>query len=143
MPEVIYRPNSVCADQRCGRAECNRYRRRLPDDLKAGRPEIPCPKLAGIGYMLRHNYEDIAAPVMWKLMHDYLPVLENRMPRRINDGTGEHTGLPATHQPARTSSSPLRRHPFPYHLAPSMLLPRPDGIGAPSYPTPPRAMTSA
>ena len=76
---------------------------------------------------------------MWKLVHDYLPVLENRMPRRINGGTGEHTGyrLHAS-RPERH-----RRHPFPYHLAPRMMSPRPDGIGAPSYPTSPRAMTSA
>jgi hypothetical protein len=79
--------------------------------LKAGRLEIPCPKLAGIGNMLRHDYEDIAAPVMWKLVHDDLPVLENRMPRRINGGTGEHTGLSATLQPCACfrPERPLRR----------------------------------
>jgi uncharacterized protein with HEPN domain len=32
--------------------------------------------VAGIGNMLRHNYEDIAAPVMWKLVHENLPPLE-------------------------------------------------------------------
>lgn len=26
--------------------------------------------------MLRHDYEDVAAPLMWKLVHEDLPVLE-------------------------------------------------------------------
>jgi uncharacterized protein with HEPN domain len=50
--------------------------RRLPNDLKARHPEIPWRKVAGIGNVLRHDYEVIAAPVMWKLAHDDLPVLE-------------------------------------------------------------------
>lgn len=50
--------------------------RRLPDDLKARHPEIPWPKVAGIGNVLRHDYEDVAAPIMWKLVQNDLPVLE-------------------------------------------------------------------
>ena len=50
--------------------------RRLPDDLKARHPDIPWRKVAGIGNVLRHNYEDIAAPVMWALVRDDLPPLE-------------------------------------------------------------------
>ncbi|MBV9785880.1 MAG: DUF86 domain-containing protein [Acidisphaera sp.] len=50
--------------------------RRLPDDLKARHPEIPWPKVAGIGNVLRHEYEHVAAPILWKLVHDDLPVLE-------------------------------------------------------------------
>jgi len=38
--------------------------RHLPDDLKARNPEIPWQKVAGIGNILRHNYESIAAPVL-------------------------------------------------------------------------------
>lgn len=51
--------------------------RRLTDELKARHPEIPWQKVAGIGNVLRHNYEDIAAPVMWKLVREDLPALEN------------------------------------------------------------------
>jgi uncharacterized protein with HEPN domain len=40
--------------------------RRLPDDLKARNPQIPWQKVAGIGNVLRHGYESIAAPVLWK-----------------------------------------------------------------------------
>ena len=50
--------------------------RRLPEDLKARHPEIPWRKIAGVGNVLRHDYGDVSAPVMWKLLHDDLPVLE-------------------------------------------------------------------
>ena len=48
----------------------------LPPELKARHPEIPWQKVAGIGNVLRHDYENIAAPVMWKLAHDDLDALE-------------------------------------------------------------------
>ena len=51
--------------------------RRLSDELKARHPDIPWRKVAGIGNILRHNYEDVAAPVMWTLVRDELPPLEN------------------------------------------------------------------
>jgi uncharacterized protein with HEPN domain len=41
--------------------------RHLTDELKTRHPEIPWQKVAGIGNVLRHNYESIAAPVIWKL----------------------------------------------------------------------------
>jgi uncharacterized protein with HEPN domain len=50
--------------------------RHLGDDLKARHPEIPWQKVAGIGNVLRHNYESIAAPVIWKLAQADLPALE-------------------------------------------------------------------
>jgi uncharacterized protein with HEPN domain len=49
--------------------------RHLPDDLKLRRPDIPWPKIAGIGNVLRHDYERIAAPIMWTLVRDSLPDL--------------------------------------------------------------------
>ncbi len=50
--------------------------RRLTTALKARHPEIPWSKVAGIGNVLRHDYESISAPVMWKLVQDDLPPLE-------------------------------------------------------------------
>jgi uncharacterized protein with HEPN domain len=50
--------------------------RRLPTNLKARHPEIPWPKVAGIGNVLRHNYESVAAQVMWALVRDELAPLE-------------------------------------------------------------------
>lgn len=50
--------------------------RRLSDELKARHPEIPWQKVAGIGNVLRHDYESIAAPIMWKLAQADLSALE-------------------------------------------------------------------
>lgn len=50
--------------------------RRLPHEMKARHPEIPWPKVAGIGNVLRHGYEDVSAPVLWKLVREDLPPLE-------------------------------------------------------------------
>jgi uncharacterized protein with HEPN domain len=50
--------------------------RHLPNALKARHPTIPWRKVAGIGNILRHNYESIAAPVMWALVREDLPPLE-------------------------------------------------------------------
>jgi uncharacterized protein with HEPN domain len=50
--------------------------RHLSAELKARNPGIPWPKVAGIGNVLRHNYESVAAPLMWKLVQDDLPLLE-------------------------------------------------------------------
>ena len=50
--------------------------RRLSEDLKLRHPNIPWAKVAGIGNVLRHEYEGISAPVMWKLAQDDLNPLE-------------------------------------------------------------------
>ena len=50
--------------------------RHLGAELKARHPEIPWPKVAGIGNVLRHGYERIAPDVIWKLAQIDLPVLD-------------------------------------------------------------------
>lgn len=50
--------------------------RHLTDELKARHPDIPWPKVAAIGSVLRHDYASIAAPIMWKLAQDDLTPLE-------------------------------------------------------------------
>jgi uncharacterized protein with HEPN domain len=50
--------------------------RHLGADLKARNPDIPWPKVAGIGNILRHEYERIAPDILWKLVQDDLPSLE-------------------------------------------------------------------
>ena len=50
--------------------------RHLTDDLKARHPEIPWKKVAGIGNVLRHNYESLAASILWKLATEELTSLE-------------------------------------------------------------------
>jgi uncharacterized protein with HEPN domain len=50
--------------------------RRLPDALKARHPSIPWPKVAGIGNVLRHDYEHVPHDVLWRVVCDDLPPLE-------------------------------------------------------------------
>lgn len=50
--------------------------RRLTNEMKARYPEIPWPKVAGIGNVLRHDYERIAPDVLWRLARDELLPLE-------------------------------------------------------------------
>jgi uncharacterized protein with HEPN domain len=62
--------------------------RHLSDDLKARHPEIPWQKVAGIGDVLRHDYESIAAPVIWKLVQADLPTLENACREELTSEQG-------------------------------------------------------
>ncbi len=50
--------------------------RHLPHELKARHPEIPWQKVAGVGNVLRHDYGNVAAPIMWKLAQADLAALE-------------------------------------------------------------------
>jgi len=50
--------------------------RRLSTEMKGRHPEIPWPKVAGIGNVLRHEYEDVAHDVLWHVVQDDLPTLE-------------------------------------------------------------------
>lgn len=50
--------------------------RRLPDDLKATRPEINWRRAAGIGNVLRHEYQTISDKVVWNVVHEDLPALK-------------------------------------------------------------------
>jgi uncharacterized protein with HEPN domain len=50
--------------------------RRLPPEMKARHPEIPWPQIAGIGNILRHDYERIAYDVIWRLVAEDLPPLK-------------------------------------------------------------------
>ncbi len=44
--------------------------------MKATPLDIPWPKVAGIGNVLRHDYEDVAHVVLWYVVRDNLPPLE-------------------------------------------------------------------
>jgi uncharacterized protein with HEPN domain len=57
--------------------------RHLTDDLKARHPEIPWKKVAGIGNVLRHNYENVAASILWKLATKELTPLEQVCRREL------------------------------------------------------------
>lgn len=50
--------------------------RRLPPELKARHPQVPWSQIAGIGNILRHDYERIAYDVIWRLVREDLPPLK-------------------------------------------------------------------
>jgi uncharacterized protein with HEPN domain len=50
--------------------------RALPDDLKNERPEIPWPRVRGIGNVLRHEYGGLSDPIIWRVVTDELPRLK-------------------------------------------------------------------
>lgn len=50
--------------------------RHLGDEPKARHPEIPWPKVAGIGNILRHDYQRIAHDVLWNVVNNDLAALE-------------------------------------------------------------------
>ena len=49
--------------------------RHLPAEMKARHPDIPWPKVAGIGNVLRHDCERVAHDVLWHVVHEDLPKL--------------------------------------------------------------------
>src|SRR5437870_11863348 len=49
--------------------------RRLPDDLKARHPAITWKQMAGAGNVYRHDYEDVAAHLVWDTIERALPLL--------------------------------------------------------------------
>ncbi len=51
-------------------------RRHRPDSVKAQYPSIPWRKISGIGNILRHEYERVAHDVLWHVVHNDLPALD-------------------------------------------------------------------
>ena len=50
--------------------------RRIPDDLRTGRPEIPWPDIAAIGNILRHGYDSLDHNIIWGVIENHLPALK-------------------------------------------------------------------
>jgi uncharacterized protein with HEPN domain len=50
--------------------------RRLPDEMKTRHPSIPWKDIAGAGNVYRHDYEDVAAKVVWDTVQLALPPLQ-------------------------------------------------------------------
>jgi len=49
--------------------------RRLPAQLKARHPAVPWKQMAGAGNVYRHDYEDVAAQLVWDTVRQALPLL--------------------------------------------------------------------
>ncbi|MDP1753078.1 MAG: DUF86 domain-containing protein [Reyranella sp.] len=50
--------------------------RRLPETLKAAQSQIPWRKVADIGNVLRHEYDDVADTEVWRIVVDELHTLQ-------------------------------------------------------------------
>ena len=50
--------------------------RRLSEELKSQYPEIPWKKIAGVGNILRHDYDSISPRVLWNISRNDLIELE-------------------------------------------------------------------
>jgi uncharacterized protein with HEPN domain len=50
--------------------------RAIPSELAAIRPEIPWPRVRGIGNVLRHEYSGLSDPIIWRVVIDELPRLK-------------------------------------------------------------------
>jgi uncharacterized protein with HEPN domain len=57
--------------------------RRLPDDLKARHPGIAWKQMAAAGNVYRHDYEDVAAALVWETVQRALPPLKAALEAEI------------------------------------------------------------
>ena len=66
----------------CGRARHRGYFGSQPSsgrDLKAQRKDVRWKDIAGIGNILRHDYQRIDASIIWKAVKDDLPPLKEAL----------------------------------------------------------------
>jgi uncharacterized protein with HEPN domain len=57
--------------------------RRLPDEIKTRHPAIAWKNMAGAGNVYRHDYEDVAAKLVWDTLQLALPPLRDVIAREI------------------------------------------------------------
>jgi len=57
--------------------------RRLPNELKARYPSVAWKDMAGAGNVYRHDYEDVAAKVVWDTVQLALPPLREVVGREL------------------------------------------------------------
>lgn len=46
--------------------------RAIPPDIQVLRPEIPWPRIRGIGNVIRHEYHRLSDPIIWSVVNDEL-----------------------------------------------------------------------
>ncbi len=49
--------------------------RALPENVRALRPEVPWPQVRAIGNVLRHEYHGLSDAIVWRVVTDELPAL--------------------------------------------------------------------
>jgi uncharacterized protein with HEPN domain len=50
--------------------------RAIPDELTSTQAEVPWPSVRGIGSVMRHEYDSLSDPVIWRVVTDELPKLK-------------------------------------------------------------------
>jgi uncharacterized protein with HEPN domain len=60
--------------------------RRIPDEWKSARPDVPWVQIAGIGNILRHEYHRVEAAIVWNIAHTHLPALAGAVRAMLSDG---------------------------------------------------------
>jgi uncharacterized protein with HEPN domain len=56
----------------------------LPDEMKARHPSIAWKQMAGAGNIYRHDYEDVAAQLVWDTVKRALPPLKAAIEKELN-----------------------------------------------------------
>jgi uncharacterized protein with HEPN domain len=81
-----YRANLMLRDavERC-LERISEASRRLPQGLKATQPHIPWRKVADIGNVLRHEYDDVADAEVWRIVADELSTLKSAIQSMIDE----------------------------------------------------------
>lgn len=59
--------------------------RAIPEDIKSRYPDVPWRNIAGIGNILRHNYDGVTAEVIWEAATIDLPALSATIVEIRND----------------------------------------------------------
>jgi len=79
-----YRANPMLRDavERC-LERISEASRRLPDEAKASQPKIPWRKVADIGNVRRHEYDDVADTEVWRIVVDDLRTLRDAVQAMI------------------------------------------------------------
>ena len=57
--------------------------RHIPTEMKDTEPGIPWRQIAGIGNVLRHDYENISSRVIWDIIINHLDTLESAARRLL------------------------------------------------------------
>jgi uncharacterized protein with HEPN domain len=58
--------------------------RHIPGDLKDAEPNVPWKQIAGVGNILRHDYQTVSDIVLWDIIVDHLNPLGEAV-RRLED----------------------------------------------------------
>ena len=59
--------------------------RSIPDDLKADHPTIPWKDIAGIGNVMRHDYDNVRDDIIWAIVENHIGALRDAVEQMARD----------------------------------------------------------